>query len=301
MTLAGVLEKKTVVRDDTGGGHPPRSKRIWWTVLRRPVNMIALLVIFVVVIMAIGGGGIAPQDPYRQNIVMLLQPPGLQHPFGTDELGRDILSRIIAGARDTVYAGIAAVGIGTILGSLLGLVSGYFAGWVDDAIMTFTDVLLSFPYFLLVVLIVAVLGPSLTSATIAVGIWTAPYFTRVVRANAAELRGRPFVEAAIVSGETPANIIFRYVLPNCLSSIVVLSTTYLSQAILMAAALSFLGLGAQPPQPEWGAMTAIGREHLFDAPHVIMVPAACIFLTALALNFLGDAVRDVLDPRESSI
>lgn len=277
------------------------STSVWGQVLFRPTSIFAILVVILVVIMAIGGSSIAPYDPYRQNIVMLLKPPSLQHLLGTDELGRDILSRIIAGARYTLYAGLAAVAIGSLLGSIAGLLSGYFGGWTDQIIMTVTDVLLSFPYFLLVVLIVAVLGPSLTSATIAVGIWTAPYFARVIRANAAELRSRPFIEAAKVSGEASVNIILRYILPNCMSSITVLSTTYLSQAILMAAALSFLGLGAQPPEPEWGAMTAIGREYLFDAPHMILVPAGFIFFTALAFNFIGDALRDALDPRERSV
>jgi ABC-type dipeptide/oligopeptide/nickel transport system permease subunit len=176
-------------------------------------------------------------------------------------------------------------------------VAGFFGWFVDYVIMILADVLLSFPYFLLVVVISAVLGPSLTTAMIAIGIWTAPYYTRVIRANTLELKSWPFVEAAVVTGESRWGTLLRHILPNCLSQVLVLSTTYMSQAILMASALSFLGLGAQPPKPEWGAMTAIGREYIFQAPHLLTVPAVAILLTALAFNFLGDALRDVLDPR----
>ncbi|HKZ75986.1 MAG TPA: ABC transporter permease, partial [Actinomycetota bacterium] len=241
-----------------------RTARIWLRVLRRPTALASLIIVVGVVGMATFGPSLVTGDPIKPNIVYMLRPPGAQFPLGTDELGRDLLTRIVYGARPTFYAGVAAVAIGCVLGSFLGLVAGYFGKAVDGAIMLVVDVLLSFPYFLLVVVVVAALGPSLTTAMIAIGIWTAPYYTRVIRASTLELRVKPFVEAAIVSGESGFSILFRHILPNCLPQIIVLSTTYLSQAILLAAALSFLGLGAQPPEPEWGAMTAIGREHIFQ-------------------------------------
>ena len=279
---------------------PPRSQRtlrLWLLVLRRPTSVVSLLIILSVLFLAVPGPFVVPGDPYKTNILQLLQPPSAASPLGTDELGRDLLVRIVHGARYTLYAGLAAVFIGCLSGTLFGLIAGYFGGRVDFAIMGLADVLLSFPYFLLVVVIVAVLGPSLTTAMIAIGVWTAPYYMRVIRANTLELKVRPFVEAAVISGETTFNVLFRHILPNCMSQVLVLSTTYMSQAILMAAALSFLGLGAQPPEPEWGAMTAVGREYMFQAPHLLYIPAAFIFVTALAFNFLGDALRDVFDPR----
>ncbi len=266
-------------------------------VLTRPTSIFGLLIISIVVSMAIFAPLLAPFDPYKTNIVFLLRPPSAEFWLGTDELGRDLLSRIIYGARYTLYAGLAAVLIGCSFGTTLGLIAAYFSNWLDNVVMTLSDVLLSFPYFLLVIVLVAVLGTSLTTAMFAIGVWTAPYYTRVVRANVMELRERPFVEAAIVSGEGRWNVVLRHILPNCLPSILVLSTTYLSQAILMAAALSFLGLGAQPPVPEWGAMTSVGREYLFQAPHMILIPSAFIFVTAIAVNFIGDNIRDSVDPR----
>lgn len=278
----------------------PRSRRtlwLWLTVLRRPTNVASLLTIIVIVLMAAVGPFVLAGDPYKTDILNLLEPPSRDHWFGTDEIGRDLLIRIVHGARFTLYAGLAAVVIGSLFGTMLGLVAGYFSGWVDVVVMTLADVLLSFPYFLLVVVIVAVLGPSLTTAMIAVGIWTMPYYIRVIRANTLEIKVRSFVDAAIVTGEPALSVLFHHILRNCTSQLLVLSTTYLGQAILMAAALSFLGLGAQPPVPEWGAMTAVGREYIFQAPHVLYIPALFIFITALAFNFLGDALRDVFDPR----
>ena len=300
--MAEPAEKRTVEMPlaDLTEAAAPRSRRnlrLWLMVLRRPTTIVSLFIILVVVAMAVLGPFVIEGNPYQTNILNLLQPPSATFWLGTDELGRDLLVRIVHGARYTLYAGLAAVFIGCLTGTLLGLLAGYFGGWIDFAIMTLADVLLSFPYFLLVVIIVAVLGPSLTTAMIAVGVWTAPYYMRVIRASTFELKVRPFVEAAIVTGESTFNILIRHILPNCLSQVLVLSTTYLSQAILMAAALSFLGLGAQPPEPEWGAMTAIGREYMFQAPHVLYIPAIFIFITALAFNFLGDALRDVFDPR----
>lgn len=257
---------------------------------------LAILMLVLVLLMATIGP-LFVGSPTAPNLSAILSPPGWDHVFGTDELGRDLLSRIVHGSRATLMAGVAAVLIGSVLGTSLGLVAGYVGGWFDSLLMMLNDLLLSFPYFLLVVVIVAALGPSLSSAMIAIGIWTAPYYARVIRANTMELRGRGFVEAAKLSGETQLSVVARYIFPNCISQVIVLSTTYMAQAILMAASLGFLGLGAQPPAPEWGAMTAVGRTYLFQAPHLLAVPAIWIVLVALTFSYLGDVLRDKLDPK----
>lgn len=179
----------------------------------------------------------------------------------------------------------------------MGLISGYFGKITDTIAMTFNDTLLAFPYFLLAVLVVAIMGPSLESNMIAIGIWVCPYYVRLVRGATLALKQREYVEAARMSGENSASIIFRYILPNCISIVIVWSTTYYARAILMAASLGFLGLGAQPPIPEWGAMTASGRLYIFRAVSSILFPSAFILLSALSFNLLGDSLRDVLDPK----
>lgn len=280
--------------DNRSAGATPHVARNWSP--PSPSVGLALFMLVLVCLMATIGPYFVG-SPVAPNLKAILSPPSWQNIFGTDELGRDLLARIVHGSRATLMAGVAAVLIGTVLGTILGLAAGYVGGWFDSVLMMLNDLLLSFPYFLLVVVIVAALGPSLSSAMIAIGIWTAPYYARVIRANTMELRGRGFVEAAQLSGETQLSIVSRYILPNCISQIIVLSTTYMAQAILMAASLGFLGLGAQPPAPEWGAMTAIGRTYLFQAPHVLAVPAIWIVLVALTFSYLGDVLRDKLDPK----
>lgn len=240
---------------------------------------------------------LAPYDPLDQSFPRQLQAPSRQFPLGTDEFGRDILSRIIFGARIALGIGTLAVGIAVALGVPLGLVAGYFGGLLDTAIMRTMDVLLAFPYLLLALIVVTLLGFGLTNVMIAVGLVYVPQYSRIVRSVTLSVRERLFVEAAHALGGSHARVMIRHVLPNCLAPIIVQTTLSLGWAIVNAAGLSFLGLGAQPPTPEWGAMLSSGREYMRNAPWITTFPGLAILLTALGFNLLGDGVRDALDPR----
>ncbi len=240
---------------------------------------------------------LAPYDPLDQSFPRQLQPPSWKFPLGTDEFGRDILSRIIFGARIALGIGALAVGIAVALGVPLGLVAGYFRGPLDAAIMRTMDVLLAFPYLLLALIVVTLLGFGLTNVMIAVGLVYVPQYSRIVRSVTLSVRERLFVEAAHAMGGSNTRIMIRHVLPNCLAPIIVQTTLSLGWAIVNAAGLSFLGLGAQPPTPEWGAMLSSGREYMRNAPWITTFPGLAILLTALGFNLLGDGLRDALDPR----
>lgn len=239
----------------------------------------------------------APRDPFDQNLYERLQPPSLAHPFGTDDFGRDVLSRVIYGARISLRIGVAAVLIALVLGVPIGLVSGYRGGALDQVLMRTMDLMLAFPSILLAIAIVAILGPGLENAMLAVGIVAVPQYARLVRASTLSVRGQDYVQAVRALGAGEFRILFFSVLPNCLTPLIVQSTLGLATAILDAAGLSFLGLGAQPPTPEWGAMLTGGRELVLRAPWVLTFPGVAIFLTVLAFNLVGDGLRDALDPR----
>ena len=221
----------------------------------------------------------------------------MTHLFGTDELGRDILSRIMYGARISLRIGIVIISIAGGLGSLIGATAGYIGGRLDNAIMRVMDVILSFPALVLAMALAAAMGPNLTNAILAVSFVMIPKFARMVRGEALSVREMPFVAAAKVSGAGHAWIIRRHVLPNCLNSVIVLATLTMGDAILIAASLSFIGLGAQPPTPEWGAMISVGRKFLMDQWWYATFPGLFILTTVIGFNILGDALRDVLDPR----
>ena len=230
------------------------------------------------------------------NVANRFQPPSTAHPMGTDHLGRDVLLRIILGARISLYIGGLSVGIATAAGVPLGAVAGYVGGNVDDAIMRTMDVLMSFPPILLALTVVAVLGPSLTNAMIAIGITYIPYFARVTRSEVVSVVEEDFVEAAQALGERDSRVLFREVLPNAAAPIIVQASISLAFAILAAAGLSFLGLGAQPPQPSWGLMIRQSKQYLTQAPWMAIFPGLGIAVTVLGFNLLGDGIRDVLDP-----
>lgn len=240
---------------------------------------------------------VAPHNPLDQSFPRQLQPPSWGYPLGTDEFGRDILSRIIFGARIALGIGALAVGIAVALGVPFGLIAGYFGGRLDTAIMRTMDVLLAFPYLLLALIVVTLLGFGLTNVMIAVGLVYVPQYSRIVRSVTLSVRQRLFVEAAHALGGSTLRIMLRHVLPNCLAPIIVQTTLSLGWAIVNAAGLSFLGLGAQPPTPEWGAMLTSGREYMRNAPWITTFPGLAILLTALGFNLLGDGLRDALDPR----
>ncbi len=239
---------------------------------------------------------ITPYDPTKITMRERLQTPSARHWLGTDQFGRDILSRIVHGTRVSLTVGLIAVGIGLGVGTVLGLVAGFYRR-LDYPIMGLMDVMLSFPQILLAIAIVAALGPGIFNAMIAVGIGAVPGFTRLTRSEVLSIREREYVEAGRALGARQARILVRYVLPNALSSTIVLGTLALATAILSAAILSFLGLGARPPMPEWGAMAAEGRGFIAQYPHIATFPSLAIFVVVLCFNLLGDGLRDALDPR----
>jgi ABC-type dipeptide/oligopeptide/nickel transport system permease subunit len=240
---------------------------------------------------------VAPYEPLAADLNRMLQVPSRTHPLGTDELGRDLLSRIIFGARISLTLGFVSVGIGLLTGTALGAVGTYRSGWVDLVSMRFVDMLLSFPPVLLAIGIVAAMGPSLYNAMIAIGVAQMPVYARLVRSLVLSLKEQQYVEAARALGARDSRILLRHILPNCLSPLIVQSTLQVASAILSAAALGFLGLGAQPPTPEWGAMLSKGRLYLRVAPYLTAFPGLAIFVTVLGFNLFGDGLRDALDPR----
>ena len=240
---------------------------------------------------------LAPSDPFEQNLYQRLAPPSLSNPLGTDEFGRDIFSRILYGARISLRIGIVCIVIALTSGTLIGVTAGYFGGAVDTALMRVVDLMLAFPSILLAIAVVSVIGPGIDNAIIAVGIVLVPQFARLMRATVLAVAQMPYVEAARALGAGDRRIVLHAILPNCLAPLIVQGSISLATAILDAAGLSFLGLGAQPPAPEWGAMLNSGRELLIVAPWVMVFPGLAIFVVALGFNLFGDGLRDLLDPR----
>ncbi|MGQ9626943.1 MAG: nickel transporter permease [Anaerolineae bacterium] len=241
---------------------------------------------------------ISPYDPIETNLSQRLLPPGSpRHALGTDDLGRDILSRLIWGGRVSLLVGFAAVLWAMLFGVVVGLVAGFYGGWLDSLAMRIIDILMAFPAILLAIAIVASLGPGLFNTMIAVAIVGIPYYARIVRGSVLSLRGQDFVHAARVVGASNWRIISRHILPNSLAPLIVAATLDVGWMIMAAAGMSFLGLGAQPPMAEWGVMLSEGRKFIRNAPHVSIFPGSAIFLVVLALNLLGDGLRDALDPR----
>lgn len=258
--------------------------------------MTGLILIAVIGLTAIFGPWLAPSDPLIPAPLIRLQGPSIEHLFGTDSLGRDIFSRVIYGARISLLIGIISVTISLIPGTLLGLFAGYFGKRVDSIIMRFMDMLLAFPAILLAIFITAILEPNLTNTMIAVGIVYIPHYARIVRAGVLNLKEQLFIQAVEHMGGSHFRILFKHILPNCLPPIIVYATLGMGTAVLQAAALGFLGLGAQPPSPEWGAMLSEGRQYIQLAPHVAAFPGAAILILVLGFNLFGDGLRDVLDP-----
>jgi peptide/nickel transport system permease protein len=264
---------------------------------RNKAAMAGLSVIVILLLLAALAPALTPYSYWEQNLVDRLQSPSAAHWLGTDDLGRDMLSRILYGARISLFLGVISVGISLAAGVPLGAVAGYVGGAADTLIMRTMDVMLAFPSFLLAVMIAGILGPSLTNAMIAIGIVQVPRYVRILRASVLAVKGEQYVEAANALGVPSARVLFRHVVPNCLAPLIVQSTLGVASAILEAAGLSFLGLGAQPPSPEWGAMLASGRNLLQVAPWVVTYPGLAILVAVLGFNLLGDGLRDALDPR----
>jgi peptide/nickel transport system permease protein len=267
-------------------------------VRRKPLGAISAVIILVMVVSAVFAPWIAPRDPLAYTPGRQLQPPGSEFALGSDEVGRDVLSRIVYGARISLQVGIIAVAIGTTLGAFLGIISGYFGGKTDLIIQRLVDAMLAFPGLVLALAVVAALGPAIRNVMIAIGILVAPGTSRIVRSAVLSVKEVPFIEAAHSLGAQTSRIVLRHVLPNVAAPIIVLATTQLGAAIITEASLSFLGLGTPPPNPSWGGMLGgTARFRLEQAPWLLWAPAAAISLVVLSFNLLGDALRDVLDPR----
>lgn len=277
---------------------PPRQpSRVWRRFRRSYSAMFGAAVLGLLILAVLLVPVLHLQDPIQQNLPQQLMPPSAQHWFGTDEFGRDLFSRVLHGAVIAVETGVVAVGVAAVLGVIVGLVAGYVGGKTDTAIMALMDIMLAFPYLLLALVVVAILGPSLMNAMVAVGIVYVPTFARLVRSVVLQVKEQDYVMAARAMGARDLTIMIRHVLTNSLGPILVQASLSVGWAIVNAASLSFLGLGAQPPTPEWGAMLTTGREYLLTAPWITTFPGLAILLTAMGCNLLGDGLRDALDPK----
>ena len=265
--------------------------------LRRPLAVGGLVVAAAFVLAAILAPWIAPYGYATTDFNAVLAHPSRDHLLGTDELGRDVLSRIMWGARASIQAGVLATALAMAIAVPIGLVAGYYRGWIDPVISRVTDVLLAFPFLILAVGLAAILGPSLLNATLAIGIAAAPQIIRVARGETLALREEDYVRAAIANGASDAVILGRHIVPNMLNTLLVLATVTIPQAIIGEATLSFLGLGVQPPTPSWGVMLSDAQSYLTQAPRLAIYPGLAIFLCSLSFNLLGDGLRDALDPR----
>lgn len=294
------------------GGRPPGSRTngdryyrkprglwsdAWSRLARNPVAMAGGLIVVLLVAVGALASRIAPYDPAAQDLARTLASPSASHLLGTDALGRDILSRLMYGAGISLRIGILGTLIACLIGTTLGLVSGYYGGRLDTLLMRLVDIQLAFPGLLLALCIVAIIGPGLENVIVAVGIFGIPTFARVTRGQILTLKQQDYVSAARMLGARDDRIMVRHMLPNAMAPILVVATFSVATAILTAASLSFLGLGAQPPTPEWGAMLSDGREYMVIAPHVVVFPGLAILITVLSLNLFGDGLRDALDPR----
>jgi len=274
-----------------------RLAETWRRFRRNGAGVVGLAVLLLLIFTAIFADLIAPADPVAQDLDRRFMPPGREHIMGTDNFGRDIFSRIVFGTRTSLRIGFTAVAVGLAAGLLLGSLAGFYGGSLDNALMRFIDILISIPGILLAIAIVAALGPGLVNVMIAVGLASIPGYTRITRAAVLTIREREFVEAARAMGCGDLRIIVRHILPNCLAPIIVQATLGLSSAILAAAGLSFIGLGIQPPTPEWGFMLSDGRRFIRDYWHMVTFPGLAIVTVVLAINMVGDGLRDALDPK----
>ncbi len=270
---------------------------VWRRLKRNRAATIGGAIVLLFVAIAIFAPLIAPYSPDEGDLTKRLNSPGREHLLGTDFLGRDLLSRVIYGARISLQIQIVSVLIALVIGTLLGMLGGYYGGKFDHVIMRLMDILLAFPGIFLAISIIAVLGPGLLNLMLAAGIYSIPQFARVVRGSIITLKEKEFVEAARAVGERDSNILIRYLLPNSMAPIIIQTTLRMATVLLTASGLSFLGLGVQPPTAEWGAMLSNARAYLITAPHVAMVPGLAIMLVVMGFNLFGDGLRDSLDPR----
>ena len=269
----------------------------WQALLKRPTAVFGGVVLLVIAALALLAPWVAPFDPLATSWSLVRKAPSSAHWFGTDEVGRDLLSRVIWGGRASLAAGVIAVSIAVGVGVPLGMLAGYVGGWFDAIIGRLTDAMLAIPFLILAIALAAFLGPSLGNAMIAIGITATPIFVRLSRGQVMTARAEDWVEAARAVGNPPARILVRHILPNILPPVMVQATLAIASAIIAEASLSFLGLGQQPPAPSWGSMLNTAQRFLTQAPWMAVFPGLAIFLTVLAFNLFGDGLRDALDPR----
>lgn len=267
---------------------------------QRPLALFGAFVIVFFVVLAVFAPQLAPYDPAATDFLAVRQAPSAEYLLGTDDVGRDVLSRVIFGARASLMAGVISVVIAMLMGVPLGLISGFYGGFVDELIMRFTDALLSFPFLILAVALAAALGPSLQNAMIAIGIASAPTFIRLTRGQVLAVKAEEYVQAARALGTGDARILVRHILPNSFTPILIQATLTIAQAIIAESSLSFLGLGVQPPTPSWGGMLNTAKGFMAQAPWMAVWPGVSIFVTVLAFNLFGDGLRDALEPKEDS-
>ena len=268
---------------------------------RRGAAVVGAIILLIVAILAVSGPALSPRDPLRMNPVEALSPPSGAHPFGTDQYGRDVLSRVVAGARLSLFTGLGAVVIALAGGLALGLVSGAAGGWVDLLVMRVVDVMMAFPSVLMALVVVAIVGQGAANVMVAVGVSLIPTFVRLVRGNVLVVREHAYVEAARALGCPPSRVTLQHILPNIVAPVIVLATIAIAWSIIIGASLSFLGLGPRPPIPEWGVDLSNGRNYLLRGWWIAGGPGVAIMTTVVAVNLAGDTLRDVLDPRMRSL
>ncbi len=272
------------------------TRRAWLEFRRNRFALVGTAFILFIALMGTFAPIVSTHDPYKQSLRKRMKPPTTEHWLGTDELGRDFYSRLVYGARVSLFVGIVGTAAGVFCGTIIGLISGFFAGQVDMLVMRVIDVMFTFPGILLAILIVAVMGPSKFNLIIVLAIWGTPSLSRIVRGNVLSLKEQDYIEAARAVGASRKRIMFQHLLPNTLAPIIVYTTLSVAGAILTTAALGFLGLGVQPPEAEWGNILSNGRNYLRKAPLLMIFPGALISLTVISINLIGDALRDALDP-----
>lgn len=277
--------------------HASRKYPTLGRLLRSPQGAFGLAIATAVIVCAVLAPMLSPYDPFDQALALKARPPSGEHWLGTDQLGRDLLSRILFGARISLTTGLVSVSLGSALGTLVGLTAAYYGGWIEMALMAVIDVLLGFRTYLLAIMIMAILGTSQLNLMLAIGFATFPEITRLIRSEALSVRQRDFVEAARTLGAGNGRIMFRHVFPQVVAPLLVVATFNFGTAITVESALSFLGLGSPPPTPAWGLMISDGRKFILSAPWLPAIPGFAIMLTVLAFNLLGDTIRDLLDPR----
>lgn len=291
------MEGKVALLDRIREAKRRRLKEQWNVFKSNRLAYLSLFILLFIALIAIIGPLIAPHDPYEFDLSKARSPPSLEHPLGADELGRDILSRILVGARYTFGVSIVSVMVGASIGTLLGLISGYKGGLWDTVIQRVNDVLLAFPTILLAIALVAFLGQGVHSLVIAIAVSSMPVYVRLVRASVLQVVSEDYVVAARMLGLSEWRIMMKHILPNVIAPVIVQLSYHMGLAVLVASALGFLGLGVPPPTPEWGAMIGSGRIYLFSSPHIVFFPGLVISVTVIAFNMVGDGLRESLDPR----